>query len=172
MAKKATSDIALTSAQKKLLDWVTKNSNPLCEAIKMHMGKKKMETFNALEFGARPKPPKVKLEKKEIWVFTACHNPFQFGPGVEYIKAKVEGRGPYDIGRGYKVYVVKSPAGKIHLALMPSGAFIGSSLAQVRKDVTTGDANLMARQMAEANQMLVNAKELSAATFWKRMREH
>ncbi len=109
------------------------------------------------------------VQKK--WVFTLGYFPFIMGGDVwQPMKTEVDCKGPYDVGRGYGVYVITAPNGRKFIAEMETGAFVGPSLQKVRSDVKRGDSKLMTEQIVEAKSMLQRAMTVTAEEFWRKLK--
>jgi len=102
--------------------------------------------------------------KKLVW--TEAYMPFRFGPPHGLIGTEVEVGDPVSVGADVEVYVVPSPGGVIHIAEASSGAFVGTSLDQVKDDIKTGDPKLMKKQMREALELIPTVRVLSNDEFW------
>ena len=100
-------------------------------------------------------------------VYALGYFPFSMGGSVwQPIACRVQARGPFPIGHGFRAYLVTSPAGVTHVAEAKSGAFVGSTLEQVRRDVSSGSYLVMIKQVAGAVAQSKTARELSPEEFW------
>lgn len=105
-----------------------------------------------------------------VKVWTLKHNPFALGMSYKPVGCYVEANGPFDLGEGYKGYLVVSPKGKTFVAEALSGAFVGPSIEAVRKDIETGDLELMKRQVEDAIQQSKAVETIPAEEFWSLLR--
>ena len=80
-------------------------------------------------------------------------------------------QGPYDVGRGYRIYLTISPSGNMFVAEATTGAIVRNSVEAVRKDIEEGDPKVMDEQMEWARKEGPKAEPLQSKTFWARMRE-
>jgi len=55
------------------------------------------------------------------------------------IATKLEVGEPFDLGGGFEGYLVVSPAGKTHVVESETGAFVGTSIDDVKADIAAGD---------------------------------
>jgi hypothetical protein len=100
-------------------------------------------------------------------VFTMRYQPFIMGGNVwQPVCCDVEVEGPYELGLGYKGYVVTAPNGKTFVAEASTGAFVGPDVKSVKNDIETGDQELMKKQVSEAAVLSKKASEVSAEEFW------
>jgi hypothetical protein len=91
----------------------------------------------------------------------------RFGGSSTNISAEVEVTGPYPLGKGFSAYIAKSPVdGSTHIVEAKSGAFIGTTLAQVRKDVKSGTVKEMGKQVAAAILDSNHTERITAEDFW------
>lgn len=115
------------------------------------------------------KPPPELARVVKVW--TMSYNPMAFGDLHRPIATELLLNPPVDIGRGYRAYIVRSPSGKTFIADAISGAFVGTDLEQVRKDVATGDPALMKMQVEEASKECSQAQLVSNQAFWEQFAE-
>jgi len=107
----------------------------------------------------------------KIKVFTLGYFPFIMGGNVwQEICIDVEADGPYDIGKGYKGYVVTAPNGKTFVAEATSGALVGPDIKTVKEDISIGEQKMMDKQVAQAVEQSKKAKTLSSDEFWKMLK--
>ena len=112
-----------------------------------------------------PKTPTSKVQ-----VYTLAYFPFTMGGNVwQPIACVVDATGPYAIGRGYRAYVVTAPNGETFVAEAETGAFVGPSLKQVRREVRAGDPAEMDRKIAKSRTDAANARAISADEFWRKL---
>ncbi len=113
-----------------------------------------------------------RVTKRWLKVWTWGYFPFTIGGRCNReIATMVQARGPYDLGLGYKGYIAKSPNGRTYIAEATTGAFIGSTLVEVRDDIATGDREIMKRQVADSAKSVANAQVLKSDDFWKLLSE-
>jgi len=109
--------------------------------------------------------------EKEIFVWTICYFPFTMGGSVwRPGGCKVKASGPYDLGKGYKGYLVTAPNNTTFVSEATSGAFVGPSLESVKKDIKTGDPKLMKEQVTDANNKKGTVQELEVEKFWEMLK--
>ena len=108
----------------------------------------------------------------ELVVWTEAYNAFIMGGDVRRpIKAKVPVLGPFDLGKGYIGYLALHPeSDSVHVAESETGAFVGSSLAEVRKDIQEAEESVMRDQIEAARKRADYAMLLPAAEFWGKFR--
>lgn len=108
---------------------------------------------------------------KTMLVWTMGYFPFVMGGKVwQPIGTNVEVSQAIPVGRGYKVYVVTAPNGKVFIAEATTGAFVGPSIESVKKDIETGDPKLMKEQVKKATATRENVKVLEPTDFWTRLK--
>jgi hypothetical protein len=107
--------------------------------------------------------------KMRVW--TEAYSPFICGGDVNApISAEVEVGEPICLDYGIIVYLVPSPKGEIFVAESTTGAFVGTSLERVRKDIATADPKVMRNQLAKAKERVQKATVLTKEKFWARFR--
>ena len=105
--------------------------------------------------------------EKLIWM--RSYSPFAMGGDVHApvgIKTKLDG--PFDIGKGYSVYLAKSPDG-LTVAIEPeTGAVIGDSLEDVREDVSAPDHDpkILSDQLKWAREQMEIVRVIPNEEFW------
>jgi hypothetical protein len=107
------------------------------------------------------------MKKRIIW--TWAYFPFQMGGQVTRpMLTEVEAIEEKSIGKGYKGFSFKTPKG-IKIAESITGAIVGDSFEQVRKDIAEGDDGVIKKQISEAKKELEkgNGKRLSKAEFFR-----
>lgn len=106
---------------------------------------------------------------KMIRVWTKAYRPFILGGDVHTpIATEVESGEPYQLEHGIVVYLVKNPlTGQTHVVESHTGAFVGTSLEQVRDDVATADEKVMKDQLKEAEKLAQKAENMPPERFWK-----
>ena len=100
-------------------------------------------------------------------IFTSSYDPFRFGPPHGFIGTDVEVSAPFDIGAGYQARITVSPAGRLVVVEAETGAIIGGDPDQVKQDVASGDAALMAQQVSEAREQAKKARLVAPEEFWQ-----
>lgn len=101
-------------------------------------------------------------------VWTRAYRPFIMGGDVNgHVGVDVEVGEKIELGAGYYGYVVASPlTGKTFVAESETGALVGPSIEEVRKDIETGDTGVMADQIADAREQMKHVSVLPADEFW------
>lgn len=115
------------------------------------------------------KKAKAKKKTKKFLVWTRGYRPFTMGGNVHYLRGTVLEVGElHDLGKGFFGYLITSPDGeKTHVAEKESGAFIGTSLEDVRKDVEEcKDIEVMWKQVKEALEMRNKVEIETSEQFW------
>lgn len=109
--------------------------------------------------------------KTVLQVWTMYYNAFVMGGSCHQpIACEVPVTKPVALGKGYKGYVITSPKGETHIAESETGAFVGTSLAQVRADIAEASEQVMRDQIAGARKLAAKAKLLPADEFWSKFR--
>ena len=104
-------------------------------------------------------------------VFTLEYVPFVMGGKTwQPMCCEVEADGPHDLGDGYQGFIVTAPNGQTFIAEAMSGAFVGPDLKAVKKDIETGDKELMVKQVAEACIQMKKAKDVKPDYFWRKLK--
>ena len=106
--------------------------------------------------------------KMKIKVWTECYRPFVMGGDVWHsISTEHECTGPYMYDT-FKLYIAKNPiTGQIHIVEGESGAFVGTSLDEVKNDIKTADLEIMKKQLIAAMKRGQDADPLTNSEFWK-----
>jgi len=103
-------------------------------------------------------------------VWTRAYRPFMMGGDVHApIGIDLNPGERQDLGKGFYGYVIVSPVtSKIHIAEEQSGAFIGSSLKQVRNDIEScEDIEFMKQQVKDAIKTREKVDILNKDKFWE-----
>lgn len=104
-------------------------------------------------------------------VWTEAYTPFIMGGDVNApIATEVEVGEPIHLDHGIIVYLVPSPKGEIFIAESTTGAFVGTSLEDVRQDVATANPQEMQGQLAKAKERVKRATVMDKEKFWARFR--
>lgn len=101
-------------------------------------------------------------------VWTEAYSPFIMGGDVRApIGAEVEAGEPINLG-GVSVCVVHSPAGRTFIAEASTGAFVGTSLGMVKKDLSAADPTVIKKQLKDAAERAKKVRWLDTDKFWAR----
>ncbi len=112
---------------------------------------------------------KPKTARITIWV--PCYRPFIMGGDVNRpVKCEIEAQGPFDIGKGFKAYLVSKPGGRFAVAEATTGAIVGDTLEEVRADIKDGSAAVMRKQVAESAIQVARAFTVEPDEFWSLMK--
>lgn len=107
--------------------------------------------------------------KLKIW--TEAYSPFIMGGDVNApIATEVEVGEPVVLAEGISVYLITSPTGSTYVAEATTGAFVGTSMEQVRADVEDADPAVMKQQLEAASERVKKAEMLEPERFWSRFR--
>lgn len=71
-----------------------------------------------------------------------------------------------ELGNGFLGYEVLTPKGNKIIVEKESGAIVGNSLEQVKKDITTSKIDVMNKQVKQACEESENVKIISENKFW------
>ncbi len=82
----------------------------------------------------------------------------------------VDVTGPFDIGKGIKVFKAASPFYTEHFIDAESGGIIGDDLEQVKRDVEAADPKVMKQQIKEAKEQASKALKISPDKFWANLK--
>ena len=94
------------------------------------------------------------------------------GPVRQAVKTNVEPTsGPHDLGQGYEGYLITTPTGNTRVAEATTGALVGNTLDDVRRDVANANPETMRDQVNAAAKHARSARTLTAAEFWRLMKE-
>ena len=106
--------------------------------------------------------------KKKVWITN--YRPFIMGGDVNApIMCEVEILGEYDLGKDYIGWLFATPSGKTFVAESITGAIVGNTLEDVRKDIEEADLKIMEKQIEDAKVMLEKAYMGTKEEFWKRL---
>lgn len=104
-------------------------------------------------------------------IWTVGYRPFIMGGNVNApVCIETEATGPFDLGKGWKGYVVVAPSGKTFVAESITGAIVGSTIEEVRADVATAAESIMIRQIEDAKKRAAEAEAVSADVFWRQLK--
>ena len=105
-------------------------------------------------------------------IWTQGYSPWILGGDVHApVGAEIAVGECYDLGGGFKGYLVASPlTGETYVAEATTGAIVGSSLKEVRADISAADADTMTRQVEEAAEQVKRVRVEPAKEFWARQR--
>ena len=108
-----------------------------------------------------------------MYIWTWGTFPFVMGgPVRQAVKTDVESTsGPHDLGHGYEGYVITTPAGNTRVAEATTGALVGDTLDDVRRDVADASPEAMRDRVAAAADHVRTAKTMTPAEFWRLMKE-
>lgn len=108
----------------------------------------------------------------KIKIFTRAYRPFLMGGDVhapvacEAEVADVE----YDFGQGFRGYLVHAPNGQTAVVEKRSGAIVGWSLDEVRRDIKEAKSiDMMGEQVIAAVEQSKQADKISEKEFWALM---
>ena len=105
------------------------------------------------------------MQKLPVW--TKAYRPFMLGGNVNApIATEVEVGEATELAPGISVHVVVSPTGTAHVAEATTGAFVGTDIEQVRKDVQDADPEIIKDQLKKAKAELDGVDHLDPAVFW------
>lgn len=108
----------------------------------------------------------------KLTIWTKAYRPFIMGGNVKApIATEVEVGEPFDIGSDFRAYLVTSPKGSTYVVEATTGAFVGSDIEQVKKDVAAGDPEVMRQQIVEAQKQFEGATHLTPEEFWRMFRD-
>lgn len=94
----------------------------------------------------------------KLTIWTRAYSPFIMGGNVNApIKTKVEAGDKFDIGKGFEAYLVVSPKGKTHVVDAITGAFVGTTIDEVRADVAEGDIKVMRKQINDLRKIMAQS---------------
>lgn len=114
---------------------------------------------------------KTVTKMQKVVCFTLAYTPFGLGaPLWRPMSAEVEARGPYDLGKGFTGFLAKNPnkPEETHVIEAESGGFVGTTIAEVRKDIENcPDITMMRKQVAKAKNEAAGATRVTADEFWK-----
>jgi hypothetical protein len=100
-------------------------------------------------------------------MWTKSYRPFVMGGSVNYlVGCELETPEEVDLGKGVVGYVVLTPKGSTAIAEKTSGAIVGTSLQDVREDIDSCGAEMMADQLAAACCQVKDVRWVSPEKFW------
>lgn len=104
-------------------------------------------------------------------IWSEFYDPFIFGGSCYYPGGiKVDPGTKFDLGKGFFGYLVQNPVSKrTHVAEATTGAFVGDTLEKVRKDIATGDLEVMKNQVIKSAERAKSIRLMEPAEFWRRM---
>lgn len=103
-----------------------------------------------------------------MFIWTYFKRPFVMGGRVNQPTGfKKELGEELDLGKGYKGCQLVSPKGKTIIVEKQSGAIVGSSLEEVRKDIECAETHVMEEQVKFACSELEKINVILEEEFWK-----
>lgn len=124
----------------------------------------------------------VSIKSMPVWTL-ATHGSFMTFGRPEYypMMTIVETEGPYDLGKGFRGYLVTAPNGKTFVAEATTGAFIQDTIKAAQADIKAcTDKRFMQKQVVDdAAKLLANARKPGAANaleiispeeFWAKLK--
>lgn len=107
----------------------------------------------------------------KLRVWTRGYRPFILGGNVHApLATDLEVHKAFKIGRGLSAYVVINPvSGQTHVAESTTGAFVGDTIAAVRKDMEDADPKVVKEQMKWAAKKAKKARVVSTEEFWRHL---
>jgi len=109
-------------------------------------------------------------------VYTCSPNPWKFGGTHDIIKTHIEEYERVKIGKGYFGILFMNPIKLLWHISLEQGAIIGTSkskaalLKRIRRDVQTGDENLMEQQVERSISECDQAIEMEPEKFFSLFR--
>jgi len=103
-------------------------------------------------------------------VWTEAYRPFLMGGDVNApVSTEVEFEldGLIDIGHGLQAYLLVGPGERTHVVESTTGAFIGTTIDQVRADLEAADPEVVKSQMENAKVRAQKADPLEPDQFWR-----
>jgi hypothetical protein len=106
-------------------------------------------------------------------VWTEGYNPWIMGGDCHApIGTSVAVGERFDLGGGYEGYLIANPTtGETFVAEAKTGAFVGPSLASVRKDIEAAAPAVMREQIKAAADRMLKMQILPSDDFWGRFRK-
>lgn len=106
-------------------------------------------------------------------VWTTYYRPFILGGNVNApVHCILEpAAGPFDLGKGYKGYLVVAPSGKTYIVEAITGGIVGNTIEEVRDDVAVGDEEVIEKQIEDAFSLSKESFQVSPDVFWKMLKE-
>lgn len=111
------------------------------------------------------------VDTTSVTAWTYGYFPFTMGSNVWHaMGCRVKCTEPEDFGKGFFCQVIKSPDGK-HIAVVESttGAIVGETEDDVRRDIAMGDVGVMLEQVARAGRDKGDMTMVSEEEFWRRI---
>ena len=106
---------------------------------------------------------------RTIW--THCYQPFMMGGNVNSpIATKIGYIEEKAVGKGFYAFSFLTAKGEIRIAESITGAIVGNSFDEVRKDIKESKKKVMLQQIEEAKEHSKNVMHLSKEAFFERYR--
>jgi len=113
------------------------------------------------------------MSTHKMIVWSRFFDPFIIGGSCHYDGGiEVDPGIKYDLGKGFFGYLIQNPITKnTHVAEAKSGAFVGSTLEGVRRDIETAECDLagMKKQVADSVVRAKKVRRMDPEEFWGRM---
>lgn len=108
----------------------------------------------------------------KLTIWTEAYTPFIMGGDVNApICTTVEVDEAIDMGCGIQAYLITAPFGKTYVAESVTGAFVGNSIEEVRKNIEDGNEEVMCGQIEQSKVRVKKAHHLSPEDFWGRLEQ-
>lgn len=113
----------------------------------------------------------IPVDKLTFTIWSAFYDPFIMGGSCHYDGGiKVDPGTKYELGRGFFGYLIQNPITKeTHVAEASTGAFVGSTIEAVRRDIRKGEIEVMRLQVAESAERAKKVRLMDPDDFWRRM---
>jgi len=107
--------------------------------------------------------------KKIVW--TEAYMPFIMGGDCNApVATELEVGEPVDLGKGISAYVIIAPSGALFVAEATTGAFVGTDLEEVKKDVASAHVATITNQIDAAKERFKKARMMPKDKFWSLFR--
>lgn len=104
-------------------------------------------------------------------IWTEAYRPWIMGGDCNApVVCDVSVAGPLPLGKGYQGFLAIAPSGATFVIESETGAIVGSTIEDVRKDVERADEKVMQEQIASAKIRAQRAVAVSLKEFWKLLR--
>lgn len=105
---------------------------------------------------------------KNIRIYCKSYRPFILGGNVHaMLTTTVEAQGPFNLGKGFKGFVVTAPTGNTYVVEETSGGVVGDTINAVKKDIAAcSDKKIMMQQILDCARESKGATTVSREEFW------
>lgn len=108
-------------------------------------------------------------DNMKLLIWTEAYQPFIMGGDVNApiaTEIEIPKENIHKLSKDIDVVVICSPKGAVRIAELSTGAFVGTSLTDVTKDVENASQEVMLQQLEQAKKRVKKARHVTNEHFW------